>query len=178
MQANECIAALAAAASVMSIGTISSFALKTGDIVQSPYGSAVYVKPYASESISPYSLPYDTESGKMFPDSVSNAVSPRTGAAYTLTGTVYGQDPVLGKPKGYTVGTTTISVYSLSAKTDVNNDGTSQATTGWRTLNNTSSVNSGTITAATSHCTFTGYVQSKETSSSPILSITTEPLSY
>jgi hypothetical protein len=50
MQAKKCIATLVAAANVMSIGTISSFALKTGDIVQSPYGPAVYVKPYAPES--------------------------------------------------------------------------------------------------------------------------------
>ncbi|TYQ13115.1 UNVERIFIED_CONTAM: hypothetical protein Cloal_4173 [Acetivibrio alkalicellulosi] len=45
----------------------------------------------------------------------------------------------------------------ISAKTDVNNNGQSTNTTGWKNLYNTTQANSGWLSASTNTCTFNGF---------------------
>jgi hypothetical protein len=126
----------------------------------------------------PYTQPYDVETGTLFPDTASTSTSPLTRSNYTLTAGVYGQNPLFSNPKAYGTGSTSITVYSVSARCNVNNNGSSTASTGWVTQNNTNLANSGTITASTATCSFNADAKSKETSSSIELSVSTNSINY
>ncbi len=114
----------------------------------------------AAADQNPYEMPYDIETGRMFRQHLSTAVTnPARSDDMTEIGmgTLYHSNPLFGKPQAYAYTEAYQTSYSVRAKCDVNNYGSSTSTTGWREQNNTTACNSGTIKAATEKCTFTGY---------------------
>ena len=127
---------------------------------------------FAADNRSPYERPYDIETGKMFEcvatESIADTLTRATnvGKAY-----LYGEDPLFGYPRAYAYTEANQTSYKVRAKCDVNNDGQSTASTGWREMNNTTSCNSGTIEATTAKCTFTGFHEIQVTATSAVASI-------
>ena len=100
-------------------------------------------------------------------DEVSEFISDgKARATVKITGTLSGSKALLKKPKATAKTKTNVNVSSIRAKADANNDGTGTSTTGWKVLNSTSLVNSGSITASTSKAVFTGHHGAKVSSGS------------
>lgn len=107
----------------------------------------------------------------IFSDNVSRAT-------VTIKGNLTGSKPPLLKPRATAKTSTSQNVYSIRAKVDSNNNGTSTSSSGWKTLNNTSIANSGQLIANTTKAKFTGYHQMKITSSSSWFSTANTGLTY
>lgn len=139
--------------------------------------SVLSINAFAADIRSPYELPCDVETGEQFACVASSALSNGVSRASLGTGRLYCENPLFGYPKGYAYTETNKTCYMVRAKCDVNNDGQSTSSSGWKEMNNTSTCNSGTITATTEKCTFTGYHEARETSTSGLYT-TTSTKSY
>ncbi|MDR1638408.1 MAG: hypothetical protein LBT59_01825 [Clostridiales bacterium] len=140
---------------------------------------AVRDTPPSIAGYSPNQLPYDVETGKMFPTVSSKDISPSTSASnITVSVSLNASQPFFGKPKGYSLVSASESAYLLAAKCVVNNNGYSVGSTAWVTQTDALYSNSGTITALTDLCSFVAYGKVKETASSQESSGYTGPIYF
>lgn len=139
--------------------------------------TALATTAFAADARSPYELPYDVETGRLLECVDSSMLSNGVSRAYLGYGEIHGEDPIFGNPRAYAYTKTYEVCYVVRAKCDVNNDGQSTSTSGWKEMNNTDACNSGTVTATTPKCTFTGYHEGRKTASSGLYT-TTSTKSY
>lgn len=83
-----------------------------------------------------------------------------------VTGTLNGSNPFGLKPRATAKTSTNKNVSSIRVKLDSNNNGTSVSSSGWKTLQDTTLVNSGQLVSNTESTRFTGYHQIKQKSTS------------
>lgn len=120
----------------------------------------------AAETQNPYELPYDVNTGEMFENTVSTSVGDPITRTILGEGILYSSNPLLRYPEAYAYTEAYQTSYRVRAKCDVNSNGESTDSTGWKELNNTKACNSGTIQAAASRCIFDGFHEIQVTTTS------------